>query len=235
MDKGWVLLRTVAINAVRNRWAKPVQDVEDFIDERLQYIAEQLRNDLSERTLDGKIKDFEVDDEPSPYLRRLSPRHPTILEKLWKIDPFDFETVCSKILATLGADAGTTQRTNDGGVDFTATKLKMIHATLPMPISCHGIVIGQAKRYKEGAAISETRLREFVGAAILKRHRMVAEHGVGPLTPSLFAFWTTSDLEPNAKKFARSIGLWYMDGSTLSAYAEELGLVEFIEGLPDAK
>jgi hypothetical protein len=52
-----------------------------------------------------------------------------------------------------------------------------------------------------------------------------------PLMPTLFAFWTTSDLDPNAKKYARSVGLWYMDGPTLSAYAQELGLEEYINNL----
>ena len=60
---------------------------------------------------------------------------------------------------------------------------------------------------------------------------MASEHSIAPLTPTLFAFWTTSDLETNAKKYARNIGLWYMDGSTLVAYIEELGLVEYIEQL----
>ncbi len=242
-DYKWASLRTVAISALQRRWPKPDQALEEFVDEehRLHYIAEQLRNDLSDRVIDGRVKDFEVDYESPPYIRRLSPRRPTLLDKLRRVSPFDFEGVCSKILENLGADAATTQKTNDGGVDFTATKLKIIHSTLPMPVSCHGVVIGQAKRYKEGALISETKLREFVGASLLKRHQMASvsaqmqESAVPPLMPTLFAFWTTSDLEPNAKKYARAVGLWYMDGITLSAYAQELGLKEFVESLPDVE
>jgi restriction endonuclease Mrr len=190
---------------------------------------------LSERVIDGKVKDFEVDDESPPYVRRLLPRRPTLLDKLRRIAPVNFERVCTKILESLGADAATTQQSNDGGIDFTATNLKIIHANLPMPASCHGVVIGQAKRYKEGAAISETKLREFVGASVLKRHQMASAtvSAIPPLMPTLFAFWTTSDLERNAKKYARGVGLWYMDGTTLTAYVQELGLTEFIESLPD--
>jgi Restriction endonuclease len=234
-DEGWVPLRSVAMGALRKKWVKPEQELEELIDDKLSYIAEHLRNDLSERVIDGKLKDFEVDDETPPYLRRLLPRRPTLLDKLRKIDPFEFENVCSKILASLGADSATTQRTNDEGIDFTATKLKIIHSSLPMPISCHGVVIGQAKRYKEGNVISETKLREFVGASVLRRHRMAIDASISPLMPTLFAFWTTSDLDFNAKKYARNIGLWYMDGATLTAYAEELGLTDYIEALPDAK
>jgi hypothetical protein len=238
-EERWVPLRTVAITALQKRWLKPDLAVEDFIDEgpRLSYIAEYLRNDLSNNVIDGKVMDFEIDYESPPYIRRLSPRCPTLLDKLRRIAPFDFERVCAKILECLGAYAATTQKTNDGGIDFTATKLKIIHSSLPMPVSCYGIVIGQAKRYKEGSLISETKLREFVGASLLKRHQMASalapEGSVPPLMPTLFAFWTTSDLEPNAKKYARAVGLWYMDGTTLSAYAQELRLGEFVKSLPD--
>ena len=233
-DSGWSPLRTVAIAALRRRWTKPEQTIEDLIDEHLEHVAEVLRNELADRSIDGKVADIEIDEETPPYIRRIFPRRPTILDKLRRIDPFEFERVCAQILQTLGADAATTQRTVDGGIDFTATKLKIIHAKLPMPASCHGVVIGQAKRYREGSAISETKLREFVGASVLKRHRMSAEAAIAPLMPTLYAFWTTSDLEPNAKKYARAVGLWYMDGVTLSAYTEELGLTSYIESLPES-
>ncbi|HMG88186.1 MAG TPA: restriction endonuclease [Terracidiphilus sp.] len=233
-DTGWSPLRSVAIAAVRRRWTKPEEAIEEFVDDHLGYIAEVLRNDIADRIIDGKIADIQIDEETPPYIRRIFPRRPTILDKLRRIDPFEFERVCARILQTLGADAATTQRTADGGIDFTATKLKIVHGTLPMPASCHGVVIGQAKRYKEGNAISETKLREFVGASVLKRHRMSTESAIAPLMPTLYAFWTTSDLEPNAKKYARSVGLWYMDGVTLSAYAEELGLTTYIEGLAES-
>ncbi len=232
-DTGWCPLRSIAIAALRRRWTRPEQVIEEFVDDHLDYVAEVLRNELADRVIDGKIADIEVDEETPPYIRRIFPRRPTTLDKLRRIDPFEFEHVCARILQMLGADATTTQRTADGGIDFTATKLKIVHGKLPMPASCHGVVIGQAKRYKEGSAISETKLREFVGASVLKRHRMSAESAIAPLMPTLYAFWTTSDLEPNAKKYARSVGLWYMDGVTLSAYTEELGLTAYIEGLPE--
>jgi len=52
-------------------------------------------------------------------------------------------------------------------------------------------VIGQAKRYKAGNTISETQLREFVGAATLERHKLLKDGIIGPLSPVVFAFWTT--------------------------------------------
>ena len=223
------------MEALRKRWARTELALEELLDDQLTYITDHLRDELAERLVDGKVADFEIDEGQPPYLRRLLPRQPSLLEKMRRIDPFAFEEVCARVLSALGAEAGVTQKTNDGGIDFTATKLKIIHSSLPLPHSCHAVVIGQAKRYKEGAVISETRIREFVGASVLKRHQMAATSTIAPLMPTLYAFWTTSDLEPNAKKYARSVGLWYMDGSTLSAYAKELGLEEYINDLPNER
>ena len=233
--ENWVPIRPLALEALRKRWGRSELALEELLDFQLLFIADHLRDDLAERLVDGKVADFEIDEEQPPYLRRLLPRRPSLLEKLRKIDPFAFEEVCARILGALGAESGVTQKSNDGGIDFTATKLKIIHSNLPLPHSCHAVVIGQAKRYKEGSAISETRIREFVGASVLKRHQMAANSTIAPLMPTLYAFWTTSDLEPNAKKYARGVGLWYMDGATLSAYARELGLEDYINALPNER
>lgn len=234
-EEGWVPLPSIAARVLQQRWPKCPVEIEECLEDKLAYIAETLRNDLADRLMDGKVQDFEIDNESPPYLRRTCPQNPTLLDKLRKVDPGDFEVVCSKILAQLGANSEVTQRTNDGGIDFIATGLKIIHSSLPMPTSCNAIVIGQAKRYKEGAAITEIKLREFVGASLLQKHRLASRTTVSPLMPILYAFWTTSDLEQNAKKFARSVGLWYMDGTTLARYADELGLREYIEQLPDRR
>jgi len=178
--------------------------------------------------VDGRVAEFEIDSEQLPYIRRTGSRQQDLLDKMRNIDPFLFEDVCAKVLAKLGAESRTTVKTNDGGVDFVATKLKFLPSTLPLPQSCHASVIGQAKRYKLGANIGEVKIREFVGAALLRRHTMGLESNLSPLAPTLFAFWTTSDLEPNARRFARSVGVWYMDGATLASYCEFLGLRQFI-------
>lgn len=47
----------------------------------------------------------------------------------------------------------------------------------------------------------------------------------------LFAFWTTSSFEKNAKDYARAMGLWYMEGLTLAAYCVSLNLVDDIARL----
>lgn len=232
LDK-WVPLGEISGHVLRNKWGRGESEISDLLEDKLKFIAEHLRDDLSECYMDGRVQEFEIDNEDPPYVRRTSARHLDLLQKLRRIDPYIFEEVCARILSALGARSFSTQKTNDGGVDFVATELKIVPSILPMPRSCHGIVVGQAKRFKEGAAISETRLREFVGAALLERYSLGTRSSLGPLTPALFAFWTTSDLDRNARIFARSMGLWYMDGVTLSAYAEELGLRAYVMDLPD--
>ena len=169
-----------------------------------------------------------------PYIRVIVSAPSELITKLRRIDPFEFERVCARILGGLGATARTTQRTNDGGADFIGVNMNAVPAALSVPATCKAVVIGQAKRYRDGNLIVETKLREFVGAGILERHQLLKEGRISPLTPVLFAFWTTSSFDPNAKRYARDMGLWYMDGVTLAGYVNLLGLHEIVLALPDA-
>jgi Restriction endonuclease len=230
----WVLLKDVLFNAVRQKLVSiSEEDVWEYVETNLPYVAEHLRDIIADREVDGAIPTFEIDNDPSPYIRLSASLPSDVISKLRKIDPFQLEDVCAKLLCALGATSYATQRTNDGGVDFIAVKLKVVPLALTVPAACTAAVIGQAKRYKDGNSISETRLREFVGAATLKRHQLTVENKVGPLAPVLFAFWTTSDFDQNAKRYARDLGLWYMDGSTLSNYVVALGLKDAVMSLPD--
>lgn len=231
VDREWVALRAIALTVTGERLERSDDGIADYIDEHLEFIAENLRDDLAECAVDGRLEEFEIDSDKSPYIRRKIARQQDLLDKLRTIDPFVFEQVCARILSALGAESFVTPNTNDGGIDFIATKLKVVPSVLPMPHSCHGIVVGQAKRHKSGNNVGEVKLREFVGAALLRRHILGIEAALSPLAPTIFAFWTTADLDPNARRFARSIGLWYMDGVTLASYTEELGLRDYVMGL----
>jgi hypothetical protein len=43
-------------------------------------------------------------------------------------------------------------------------------------------------------------------------------------TPLLLAFWTTGDFTPPAKKYARHLGIWYLNGVGLAQLATRVGL-----------
>lgn len=231
----WTPLRDVLFQTIRGRLTKlSDEEVWDYVEVNFQYVAEHLRDHVAEINVDGGISSFEIDSEQSPYIRLVDSLPSDVISKLRKIDPFQLETICAKLLSALGAVSYTTQRTNDGGIDFVAVDFKIVPLALTIPRSCRAAVIGQAKRYKDGNPISETRLREFAGAATLKRHRLGIESKLGALAPVIYAFWTTSDFDPNAKKFAREMGLWYMDGLTLATYVTSLGLKEFVMSLADS-
>lgn len=230
----WQLLREVLFSAVKQNcspWSE--EAVWEYVEANLPYVAEHLRDVAAECTIDGAIPLFEIDSDPNPYIRLTAPIPSDVLSKLRKIDPFQLESVCATVLDALGAKSHPTQRTNDGGVDFVAFDFKSAPLALTVPATCTATVIGQAKRYKDGNSISETQLREFVGAATLKRHELTTENKIAPLAPVLFAFWTTSDFDPNARRYARKLGLWHMDGLTLAQYVVALGLKDAIMSLPD--
>lgn len=234
-DGEWRPLDAVCAAAITKNWkGRSQDDVLDFVEQNLPYVANHLRDEASECKIDGTVPEFEIDNEPRPYIRLLAKEISPILRKLRSIDPFELEKVCADVLTKLGAEAKETQRTNDGGVDFVGLYLKIVPSMLPVPVACTACVIGQTKRYKDGNLISESRLREFVGAATLRRHELQREGKCGPLAPTLLAFWTTSNFEPNAKRYARAIGLWYMDGRALANYVERLEMAREVMAMSDA-
>lgn len=229
----WAPLEDVAIAVLKAKLPKySDEEISELIEDKLPHIAEALRNDAAECSADGIPPRFAIDDEASPYFKAF-PTDGALIEKLRRINPFAVEELCAAILSKLGGVARATERTGDGGVDFIATDLDIVPSGFGVPAVCRAIVIGQTKRYKETNVIKETSLREFVGAGVWKRHKLRLDSGISPLAPVILAYWTTSNFEPNAKRYAREMGIWYMDGHTLAAYIEKLGLSEFVFGLPD--
>jgi restriction endonuclease Mrr len=231
----WVLLNDLCILAIKTKWSKVSEtQLYEVVDSNLSYVAEHLRNEAAEWRIDGTSPTFEIDDDPSPYIRSVETGSRATLQKLRRISPAAFESVCARILRQLGAlDAQTTQLTNDGGVDFHAVQINIVPSSLSVPVGCKAAAIGQAKRYKDGNLIRETQVREFVGAAVLKRYELQQESVLRQFSPVLLAFWTTSDFDPNARKYARALGLWHMDGRTLADYVKHLGLEEEVLAMPD--
>lgn len=196
--------------------------VSEIVEENIYYVAEILRNDIAESGVDGAACSFEIDDEDPPYIRVLPRGLIRTLSTIRSIDPFKFERLCAEILTRIGALTEVTSRTNDGGVDFIGYNMSLVTGPISVPTCCRVCVLGQAKRYNEHKIISETNLREFVGAAMRKRNDLVIQQKVAALSPIILAFWTTSSFDRNAKTYARAMGLWYMDGETLANYVETL-------------
>ncbi len=206
--------------------------IADLVESNVSYVAEHLRDEAAAADLDGAPTCFEIDEEETPPYVRLSDQSiRPLLKKLRKVDPFDFERICAKILAQLGAQADVTKRTNDDGVDFFAVDFDFVPDGIQTPQACRAAVIGQAKRYKDGNNVREIDVRAFVGGAVKVKNDLALDRKILPLSPVVFAFWTTSDFDSNAKQYARSLGLWYLGGLSLAKYIQALDLEAFVDEL----
>jgi hypothetical protein len=233
VDTNFRPLEDVAFSILSEKLPKYSEEgIWELIEDKLFHIAETLRTDAANNIADGMPPRFEIDDEQSPYIKAF-PTQNDLLAKLRRVDPLMVEEICAKILERLGASANVTGSGADGGVDFVATGLDFMPNGFGIPTVCRATVIGQTKRYKDTNIIYEKALREFVGSGVLRRHKLRLDSGICPLAPVILAFWTTSSFEPNAKNYAREMGIWYMDGHTLSNYVVQLGLSDFVHSLPD--
>lgn len=219
--------------AVRDRWKGQSEDaISDFVEEKLPYVAEHLRDEVAEALVDGAVCPFEIDEEELRYVRKVGSQVDDLLGKLRKICPYAFEDVCAKLLEKLGGESQVTGKSGDGGIDFISVGVDILPAGISSPIQCRAAVIGQAKRYTS-KLIAEKALREFVGASLLQRNALRVQQKISPLTPVLLAFWTTANFDPNCKSFARRAGVWLMDGHTISAYLSKLSLTDWVMSLED--
>lgn len=226
----WILLSDICIQGVRrqNKFSESI--IEESIERELDYIAEILRNNAACAIEHGELVTYKVDDEQSPYIKKICEAHPPILTAIRNIDSIEFEVLCTKILIELGwNEAERIGGTKDDGVDFYAFGFPNSQLfDLPMPPSCKVLLIGQAKRYKQDNNVSETDIRKFVGGALKKLNDFRQSGKVGVLTPVIFAFWITSDFDDPAKEYAKTMGIWFMNGRTLVEYLNKLDLTEII-------
>ena len=188
---------------------------------------------LAEEQSEGISPRFEVAIEgesrvtgTEAYFRVLETPEKPLLTKLRAMDPGGFEDFCANILSNLGAKATRVGGSNDNGVDFIALSLQLGEKVKFAPRVSKALVIGQAKRYKEGSNITPTMLREFVGGAILRANELRESNrfDAGVLTPVIYAYWTTSDFHYEARKYARAMGMWYLNGLGLTQLAMRAGL-----------
>ena len=229
----WIPLPEAIDFVIRKRMVNASDlQISEYIEEKAGYIERHIRESEDEAFQHGTVFNLEIDNEVPPYVRKTSLPANAVLEKLKKIDPFVFEEVCSRILTALGCESEVTQTSNDGGIDFIARGLDILPDGINCPAYCRASIIGQAKRYSDNL-IAEKALREFVGASLLQRHKLRVGRKIGPLSPVILAFWTTSNFGPTTKNFAAQVGVWMMDGPTISKYLEDLQLADWVLGLKD--
>jgi restriction endonuclease Mrr len=226
----WILLSDICIQGIRkqNKFSEIV--IEESVERELDNVAEILRNKAAAATEHGELATYEIDYEQSPYIKKICEALPPILAAIREMDSVEFEIICAKILSDLGwNETGRIGGTQDDGVDFYGFGFPNNQLLdLPIPPSCKVLLIGQAKRYKQDNNVSETDIRKFVGGALKKLNDFRESGKVGVLTPVIFAFWITSDFDDHAKKYAKTMGIWFMNGRTLVEYLNKLNLSEII-------
>ena len=115
------------------------------------------------------------------------------LEKICKMDPYEFERVCIKLIKSMGGDLKETKKSGDGGIDgegFIDTGLIRFRVVL------------QVKRYQRGNNVNETLISAFLGA----KEKFNADKGI---------FITTSSFSKGAIELADEKSIKLIDGYEL--------------------
>ena len=200
------------------------EDISEISEKLTPAVIEQLHTQAANDKSEGIDSNFEISSE-GEYFRILDAPELPMLKSLQSLDPTEFEKFCARILKNLGANSSTVGGSQDNGVDFVAINLQLGEKVKLAPRSSQGIVVGQAKRYKD-KNITECDIREFIGGAILRADKLRGEHvfDTGLLSPVSFAYWTTSDFHIAAKKYARRMGIWYLNGIGLAQLAKRAGV-----------
>lgn len=202
--------------------AKSAEENAELAEQMLPQIVDSLDRMETESLEDGVEPNFKLSaEEGTAYIRARTSAALTFLDQLLALTPTQFEQFCARVLEKMGGNCTVTGRSGDGGIDFIARNLNL-HS--PTTIGARLFVVGQAKRYGRDNYIAEGELRSFVGGCIRKTTdpEDILTFRRAVLAPVAFAFWTTSDFQPSAKKYARAVGLWYLNGIGLAQLALRL-------------
>jgi len=192
-----------------------VADVYDILTLKKEEYADQGIEPVFEVHVDGEEKHY----------KKIRSSAKSLLESLKLLDCTDFEHFCACLLKRIGSDARTVGRTGDQEIDFWAKNVPIGHIKERAEASSINLfVFGQAKRYSKGKLVAEKDVRSFIGGAIKKGSDYMRECSkAGILSPIIYAFWTTSDFEPSARKYCADIGIRYLNGLALSQLATRAG------------
>lgn len=122
----------------------------------------------------------------------------TLIAKLRKTDPYQFEEMMVKLLNAMGykgtnGQSVVTQKSNDGGIDGIINQ---------DPLGLRTVYI-QVKRYAENNVVGSPEINSFFGAL----RRKQADRGV---------FITTSSFTKDAKEAAKQLNIALVDGEMLT-------------------
>lgn len=192
-------------------------------------VTREMKNNVADDLSDGVQSRVVIEgDDNDAYIKISELAELSLLTQLRALTPQQFEGVCVQILNKLGATSERVELKEDRGVDFIGYDLKMGIDGGPAPESSRVFIVGQAKCYKQKNLVKESEIKQFVGAALHKTLELkkTMSGKLGGLTPIAYAFWITSDFHPDAKKYAKELGIWYLNGIGLAQLAQRIGLTD---------
>ncbi|MGA2087192.1 MAG: restriction endonuclease [Terracidiphilus sp.] len=226
------LLDITTIVLVSRLVGKSAEECADLAEKVLPKLVSALESIRAESLEDGVEPSFELSVEQNAlYIKAVSSDASRFLNRLHALTWQEFEQFCGRILGAMGGKPTVTGKPGDGGIDFIAKDLPLCS---PAPKGARITIVGQAKKYGRDNLVIEQDIRSFIGGAVRRTSDPEDPHCFrrNILAPVSFAFWTTSDFQPSARKFARGLGLWYLNGIALSQLAIRLN-VELNPADPD--
>lgn len=221
----WLPLISLVSKAIQQEAGLSADQADELTDENLEFIKDHLQNELEQHRAAGTPANYELDEEQLPYIRSLLDKDlMQTLATLRKIEPREFEKICAEILRKFGANVRVEGGSDDGGIDFIGDDILLHPSAKVIPFKSRLVVIGQAKRFKKNNLVKLSEVRQFVGACKAKIHELKRNGKVGPFSPVVCAFWTTSGFDLPATEYAAKMGLWYLDGVSIARYVRELGV-----------
>ena len=235
-NEEFTLLSLAAANWLRSTDVEISAEVAaEEAEQNLEEILKFLHEYMFSLTEDGIEPTFEIEGDLSEaYIRAKSREANEYRKAMAVMDPIMFEDLCRRILIAMGAKQGSrTGQSGDGGVDFVARALQICS---PASVGARVQIIGQAKRYAIHLTVGDREMREFVGGAI----KRVADptdklvYRSERLAPVIYAFWTTAEFTSSALTYAKSIGLWHLNGLGLAQLAIKNNVPLVEARLPEA-
>jgi restriction endonuclease Mrr len=212
-------------SVLTNRCNYSIEERQEIVDENYIKLADEIENMLDRKRNDGTNINIKLEYNGDViFITNNQQARTRILTDLKNLDSEKFEHLCSEILEKLGADKkGVTGGKQDGGIDFWGYGLDLTHQLGPTTKGGKMFIVGQAKRYTE-SIVKESDLRKFIGGALLSKHKISKDQNinVGLLQPTIYAYFTTSIFNKDSIEFANNMGIWYLDGLSLSHLIEEL-------------
>jgi len=229
-------LREVIETTIRTRSDIQSPDEVAELSEAIEaYVHYQLGVVSDQMVQEGVEPTYVVEGQPgSAYLIGQNIQATELLSRMKRLQPKEFERLCSEILVRMGAKGKHVGGTDDDAVDFYAKDVPLGGTNIAAVKVCRVVLVGQAKRYAN-SAVTMTDVRNFVGGALVRADKLRREDdSLGVAGPLILAYWTTSRFNKRAEEYGRKAGVWMLRGMALAQLVHSLEIdLDGFELAPD--